>query len=192
MTFTVFLDRDGVLDPAPRIARRSWKRWQWLPGAKGALARLNRPDIQVCLCTNQPWVGTGLLPRRKLERLHAEMLGEIHDAGGRIARIEYATQAFGRRHKPNPGMLEDGGQALGASPALSVMVGDNIKDAQAAAGYGCRAILLETTHTKEELQKGLAKKGIVADLVPDLSAAVDLILDIVGPAPPPAKSSRSS
>src|SRR5207302_1296077 len=143
---TVFLDRDGVLDVAPRILRRSWRRWAWLPGVKMALAQLNRPGIQVCLCTNQPWVGVGVLPRRSLHRLHAQMLGEVHDAGGRIHRIEYADTAFGRRHKPNPGMLQDGGRALGADPARSVMVGDNVKDAQAAAGYGCRAILLATTH----------------------------------------------
>jgi D-glycero-D-manno-heptose 1,7-bisphosphate phosphatase len=176
MKATVFLDRDGVLDRVPRIARRTWKRWVWLPGSLEALARLNRKGIQVCLCTNQPWVGTGLLPRRTLHRLHGEMLGAIHDAGGRIDRIEYADKAFGRRHKPRPGMLEDGGKALGADPARSVMVGDNVKDAEAAHRYGCRAILLATTHGEEELRAGLAKKGIEATIVPDLAAAVDLIL----------------
>ena len=41
---------------------------------EGALARLNQPHIQVCLCTNQPYVGVGILPRRTLDRLHAPML----------------------------------------------------------------------------------------------------------------------
>jgi histidinol-phosphate phosphatase family protein len=172
---TVFLDRDGVLDVAPRILRRRWDNWVWLPGAKEALVRLNQPNYQVCLCTNQPWVGTGLLPRRTLHRLHGQMLGEVHDAGGRIDRIEYADRAFGRRHKPRPGMLEDGGRALGADPKRSVMVGDNVKDAQAAHGYGCRAILLSTSHSEAYLRAGLAAKGITAEIVPGLPAAVDLI-----------------
>jgi D-glycero-D-manno-heptose 1,7-bisphosphate phosphatase len=181
--FTVFLDRDGVLDEAPRILRRSWKRWKWLPGAREALARLNRKDVQVCLCTNQPWVGAGLLPRRTLHRLHGAMLADIYDAGGRIDRIEYASRAFGRRHKPRPGMLVDGGRALHADPKQSVMVGDNLKDAQAGVAYGCKAILLATTHSEEELRKGLAKAGIEATIVPNLPAAVNLILSWLGPPP---------
>ncbi|HEX2065468.1 MAG TPA: HAD hydrolase-like protein, partial [Candidatus Thermoplasmatota archaeon] len=121
--------------------------------------------------------------RRTLHRLHGAMLGEVHDAGGRIDRIEYASLAFGRRHKPRPGMLEDGGRALGADPARSVMVGDNVKDAQAAAGYGCRAILLATTHPGADLRGGLSRKGLQADIVPDLPAAARLILSWLGPPP---------
>ncbi|MEA3203159.1 MAG: D-glycero-D-manno-heptose 1,7-bisphosphate phosphatase [Thermoplasmata archaeon] len=176
MTVTVFLDRDGVLDVAPRVLRRRWSNWEWLPGAQEALVRLNQPGYRIALCTNQPWVGVGVLPRRTLHRLHGQLLGAVHDAGGRIDRIEYADTAFGRRHKPNPGMLEDAGKALGADPGRSVMVGDNVKDAQAAHGFGCRAILLATSHTEETLRAGLAKKGIAATIVPDLAAAVDLIL----------------
>lgn len=186
---TVFLDRDGVLDVAPLLARRSWKRWRWLPGAREALARLNQPHIQVCLATNQPYAGPGLLPRRTLHRLHGAMLGAIHDAGGRIDRVEYAAWAFGRRHKPRPGMLEDGGRALGADPARSVMVGDNVKDAEAAHRYGCRAILLATSHPEARLRAGLAAKGIAADIVPDLAAAVGLILSWW---PPPASDKTGS
>lgn len=173
---TVFLDRDGVLNVAPRILRRSWRRWKWLPGARGALARLNRPDVRVCLCTNQPWVGVGVLPRRALARLHAHLLDDVRAAGGRIDRIEAAPWAFGRRHKPNPGMLDDGARALGSDRARSVMVGDNLKDAVAASRHGCRAILLATTHDEAYLRAGLARAGIAAEVVSGLPAAVDRIL----------------
>jgi D-glycero-D-manno-heptose 1,7-bisphosphate phosphatase len=173
---TVFLDRDGVLDVAPRVLRRRWSRWHWLPGAREALARLNQPGYRVCLCTNQPWVGVGVLPRRQLDRLHAHLLADVRAAGGRIDRIEAATWAFGRRHKPRPGMLDDAARALGSDRSRSVMVGDNVKDAEAAHGHGCRAILLATTHSEAFLRAGLARKGIQADVVPDLAAAAGLIL----------------
>lgn len=184
---TVFLDRDGVLDVAPRLLRRRWSRWAWLPGARDAVARLNHPDYQVCLATNQPWVGLRILSRRALDRLHAHLLADVQAAGGRIDRIEAAEWAFGRRHKPRPGMLQDGGKALGADPARSVMVGDNVKDAQAAHGFGCKAILLATTHPETYLRAGLAAKGIEAEIVPDLPAAVDLILSWWPPAKPGRK-----
>lgn len=175
--FTVFLDRDGVLNRAPRLLVRRPSGFHWLPGAKEALARLNRPGIQVCLATNQPYVATRILPRRTLERLHGWMLGEIHDAGGRVDRVEYADRAFGRRHKPRPGMLEDGGRALGADPARSVMVGDNLKDAEAARRHGSRAILLATTHKQATLEAAVRRRGWTGvPVVAGLAAAVPLIL----------------
>lgn len=174
--FTVFLDRDGVLNVAPRFLFGTRRSWRWLPGAKEAIALLNRKGIRVCLATNQPFVGVGLLPRRRLERLHAWMLDEVREAGGRIDRIEYAAMAFGRRHKPRPGMLEDGGKALGADPKRAVMVGDNLKDAEAAARYGCKAILVATTHSKEKLEAEVKKRGLAVDIVGSLLDAATLIL----------------
>lgn len=174
--FTVFLDRDGVLDVAPKaLFVGSWRKWRWLPGAKEALARLNRPGLTVCLCTNQPYVGCGVLPRRRLQRLHAALLEDARAAGGRIDRIEVAEWPLVRRSKPRPGMLEDGGRALGADPKRAVMVGDNLKDAQAAHAYGCRAILLATTHPRHVLERRLAAAGLVVPVVAGLPQAVDLI-----------------
>ncbi|MEA3190533.1 MAG: D-glycero-D-manno-heptose 1,7-bisphosphate phosphatase [Thermoplasmata archaeon] len=175
MTFTVFLDRDGVLDVARAPFVGSYAQWEWLPGAKEALARLNRPGIQVCLATNQPFVGLGLLPRRRLARLHAAVLEDARAAGGRLDRIEVAEWPFARRAKPRPGMLEDGGRALGADPKRAVLVGDNVKDARAAHAYGCRAILVATTHPRERLERRLAAFGLVVPIVAGLPQAVDLI-----------------
>ena len=178
--FTVFLDRDGVLNVAPRGLFATRRSWVWLPGAKDAVARLNRKGMRICLATNQPFVGVGLLPARRLENLHAWMLDELREAGGRIDRIEYASRAFGRRHKPRPGMLEDGGKALGADPKRAVMVGDNLKDAEAATRYGCKAILLATTHSKEVLEGEVKQRGWDVPVVASLADAVSLILAMSG------------
>ncbi len=176
-SFTVFLDRDGVLAKTrPVLFLSRIAQWEWLPGAKEAVARLNRPGINVCLATNQPFVATGLLRRTKLAELHAWMMEELRAAGGRLDRIEAATVPFGRRHKPRPGMLEDGGRALGADPKRAVMVGDNVKDAEAAHAYGCKAILLSTSHSRPQLEAAMAKRGWDVPVVDGLPAAVDLIL----------------
>lgn len=171
--FTVFLDRDGVLDQAPRITVFSWRQFRWLPGAREAMARLNKPHLKLCLATNQPYAGLGLV---RLQDIHAHMLEDLRESGGRFDRIEASRNYFGRRHKPRPGMLEDGGRALGTDPQRAVMVGDNLKDAEAGNRYGCRAILLATTHSRAELEKGIARKKLEATIVADLGEAVDLIL----------------
>lgn len=159
-TFTVFLDRDGVLDQDRWPGVLSPRQFEWLPGACEALAKLNRPDVQICLVTNQPWAHTGVLTRRRLNAIHASMLEDARVAGGRIDRIEAATWPWGRRRKPRPGMLEDGAKAFGGiDKARAVMVGDKARDIEAARRFGIAAI----------------RVGLQGD-VPDLAAAVKRIL----------------
>ncbi len=172
--YTVFLDRDGVFDVAPRITVSSWNRFHWIAGAKEAFARLNQPHIKTCLATNQPYAGLGLV---RLQSIHAHMMEELRQAGGRLDRIEASRLYGSRRSKPKPGMLLDGGKALAADPARSVMVGDNLKDAQAARRYGAKAILIASTHDRATLEKRVAKKKLDAVTIVDtFEAAVDLIL----------------
>ncbi|MCA1819143.1 MAG: HAD hydrolase-like protein, partial [Halobacteriales archaeon] len=89
-----------------------------------------------------------------------------------------------RRRKPAPGMLEDGGAALGADRTRAVMVGDKVKDAEAAAAYGIPAILLATTHTAERLRKEAARRGVpVHSVMSGLPEAVEAILAMADPKP---------
>jgi D-glycero-D-manno-heptose 1,7-bisphosphate phosphatase len=183
--FTVFLDRDGVFNVNPPVGLRLYRNLVWLPGAREAFARLNRPGIQTCLCTNQPWVGLLTATPGMISRLHVRFSAELEKHGGKLHRIEAAHGhplfRF-RRTKPRPGMLEDGAAALAAAghpvdKARAVMVGDKLKDAQAAAAYGVPAILLATTYPAQSLAARAAAKGVpYAAIVPDLAAAVDLVL----------------
>jgi len=192
--FLVFLDRDGVFNVNPRLAVARRNGFRFLPGALAAFARLNRPDIVTCLCTNQPLLGTLTLGLR-VRAVHDELRRRIAAAGGRLDRIEASYSpplpfAVGavlprrlrhglRRRKPGPGLLEDGARALGIPLPTdrAVMVGDKPRDAGAAAAAGVRCILLATTHTEAQLRNALARRGIpVAAIVPGLPEAVDLIL----------------
>ncbi len=186
--FTVFLDRDGVFNVNPDVGLRFYRNLRWLPGAREAFARLNKPGIQTCLATNQPWVGLGTATPGMIRRLHARFQAELERHGGRLDHVEaaFGNPLFGfRRTKPNPGMLEDGAAAFASEgrfvdKARAVMVGDKIKDAQAAAGFGIPAILLATTFDAATLEEKARHKGVpFAAIVPDLEAAVDLILSWV-------------
>lgn len=183
--FTVFLDRDGVFNVNPRLGVRLYRNLRWLPGAREAFARLNRPGIQTSLATNQPWVGLLTATPGMMRRLHARFKAELEAHGGRLDHIEmaFAPPFVGhRRNKPRPGMLEDGAARLAAagSPvdkARAVMVGDKVKDAQAAAGFGVPCILLATTYDEETLRARAAQLQVPVDAVaPDLAGAVELIL----------------
>lgn len=183
--FTVFLDRDGVFNVNPHIGLRFYRNLRWLPGAREAFARLNRPGIQTSLATNQPWVGLLTATPGMIRRLHARFQAELERHGGRLDHIEAAFAnplLRHRRTKPKPGMLEDGAAAFASEgrfvdKARAVMVGDKLKDAQAAAAFGIPAILLATTYDAASLEARARRHGVpYAAIVPDLGTAVDLIL----------------
>lgn len=180
--FTVFLDRDGVFNVHSRFAVRRWEDFHWLPGAKEAFARLNRPGIRTSLATNQPTVGMGLTLPSRIHALHERMVAELEAAGGRLDHVEAAFAPPGfpsRRRKPGPGMLEDGARALGGvDKQRAVMVGDKVRDAGAAGRFGIPAILLATSRPAEALQREAdAARVPVLAVVPDLAAAIDMILE---------------
>lgn len=183
--FTVFLDRDGVFDvhKLPGVLR--WHEFEWLPGVKEAFARLNRPDVQTCLVTNQPMVGHLMATPGMVRHVNMKMREELHAVGGRLDRVEAAYSPVWfphRRRKPRPGMLEDGAKWLAANRApvdksRAVMIGDTTKDIQAADAYGIPGIQLTTTHNEATLRTKAAAQGVepVAYL-PGLPEAVDWIL----------------
>ena len=183
----VFLDRDGVFNVHPKIVVKRWADFEWLPGAREALVKLNLPNVRTCLATNQPTVGMGITKRRQIEALHAELVAAIAAAGGRLDRVEASYGVLSRRRKPNSGMLEDAAAAFAAAGApidksRAVMVGDKPKDAQAAAGFGIPAILLATTHTEADLHEAIHSHGLRdVCIVADLAEAVAEILERFGP-----------
>lgn len=181
----MFLDRDGVFNENPELGVRFYRNLRWLPGAREAFARLNVPQVQTSLATNQPWVGILTATPGMMRRLHARFKAELEAFGGRLDNIEmaFAPPYIGhRRNKPRPGMLEDGAARLAAAghpvdKRRACMVGDKVKDAQAAAAFGVPCILLATTYDAETLAKRAdALKVPYWAIVPDLAAAVDLIL----------------
>lgn len=184
-SFTVFLDRDGVFNVNPDLGLRFYRNLRWLPGARQAFARLNRPGIQTSLATNQPWVGLLTATPGMIHRLHARFKADLEAHGGRLDNVEaaFAPAWFPhRRLKPRAGLLEDGAAKLAAAghpvdKRRAVMVGDKVKDAQAAAAFGIPAILLATTYDAARLEAKARRMGVpFAAIAPDLGAAVDLIL----------------
>ena len=181
--FTVFLDRDGVFDvhKLPGVLR--WHEFEWLPGVKEAFAKLNRPDVQTCLCTNQPMVGLLLATPGMVRNVNARMKDDLEAAGGRMDRMEAAYAPVWmphRRRKPRPGMLEDGAKALPGpvDKKRAVMIGDTTKDILAANAFGIPGIQLTTTYDEATLRAKAESRGAVVEAyLPGLPEAVDWVLE---------------
>lgn len=143
---TLFLDRDGVLNRhiCPGYVTR-WSEWEWLPGVLEELPRWAAKFPRMVLVSNQRGVGKGVMTDEDLSRVHAQMMADILEAGGRIDLALYCTSVSDKdpRRKPNTGMFREA-QALfpEIDAKSSVMLGDTQTDAAFAKNCGMQFILL--------------------------------------------------
>ena len=146
MNRAVFLDRDGVLvrslvlDGRP-YAARTLEDFEVLPDAADALAALRRDGFLLLVVTNQPDVGNGLVARRTVEAMHAELR--------RLLPLDdimacYHGQADGCDcRKPRPGILFEAARAYSVDLDSSYMVGDRWSDVEAGRASGCTTIFID-------------------------------------------------
>jgi D-glycero-D-manno-heptose 1,7-bisphosphate phosphatase len=175
----VFLDRDGTLNEEIGYLHKP-EDVALIPGAAGAVSRLNALAIPVIVVTNQAGIGRGkfgwqdfqAVTNRIAELLHAE---QAHLDGTYAAPHhekglgEYAHPNHPDR-KPNPGMLLRAAEEHGLDLSRSWMVGDKAIDLEAGRNAGCRVALVRTGYGREV---DPSRADLVAE---DLAEAVETIL----------------
>jgi D-glycero-D-manno-heptose 1,7-bisphosphate phosphatase len=143
----VLLDRDGVLNrDLPRGVLRP-DELALLPGSAAAVARLRRAGYAVLLITSQSCVGRGWITPSELDTIHDQLRDELAIEGGRLDGIYaclHAPEAGCVCRKPAPGLIESARREWGFDPAVTWMVGDDVRDVQAALAAGVRPALVRT------------------------------------------------
>ena len=146
-TKLVILDRDGTVNRASDEFIKSPEEWHPLPGALEAIGRLNHAGYRVVLATNQSGLGRGLFDMAALNAVHSTLLRALAAVGGRLDGIFYCPHAPDDAcHccKPAPGLLEQIGERFGLPLKGVPLVGDSLRDLQAAAAAGCQPHLVCT------------------------------------------------
>jgi D-glycero-D-manno-heptose 1,7-bisphosphate phosphatase len=153
------LDRDGVLNRKPPRAEyvRNWSEFEWLPGAKTALAQLKAAGYRLIVISNQAGVARGAMSQADLDALNRRMQEEAMEAGGEIDAIYTCTHGWEEGcecRKPKAGLLFQAQRDFNFDLTRAVFVGDDERDAAAADAAGCgflrateRAGLLELTES---------------------------------------------
>ena len=173
----VILDRDGVINEDSDDYIKSPGEWHPVPGSLAAIARLHRAGWRVVVATNQSGVGRGLFDLDTLMRIHEKMCRTVRDAGGQIDAVffcPHAPQDHCRCRKPQPGLLIDIAERLRIELTGVPLIGDSLRDLQAARTAGARPLLVKTGKGAATLQH----PGLDPD-VPvfrDLAGAVDALL----------------
>ena len=180
----VILDRDGVINHDSDDYIKSPDEWQPLPGSLEAIARLCRADYTVVVATNQAGVGRGLFSQEMLIRIHRKMASSIRDKGGRLDSVFFCPHSPAEQcgcRKPKPGMLLEISDRLGIGLSSVPVVGDSLRDLEAAEAAGAIPVLVKTGRgrlTQEKLSKGELSHTLgQTPVYADLAAFTDAVLD---------------
>ncbi|GAB1391840.1 D-glycero-beta-D-manno-heptose 1,7-bisphosphate 7-phosphatase [Rhodocyclaceae bacterium] len=165
----IILDRDGVINKDSDLYIKSPDEWVSIPGSLEAIARLNQWGYRVVVCTNQSGIGRGLFGMDTLNAIHEKMIKAASHAGGTIDAIFYCPHTNADNcncRKPKPGMLEEIASRYNLPLAGVPVVGDSLRDLQAALAVGAQPMLVLTG-------KG-QKTKLDPALPPDLPVFADL------------------
>ena len=165
----VILDRDGTINQDSDQYIKSPSEWKPIPGSLEAIARLTQAGWRIVVATNQSGIARGLFDMSTLNAIHAELHRAVNLAGGRIDAIFFCPHAADSNcecRKPKPGLLREIAARMDVGLAGVPMVGDSLRDLQAAAAVGAKPYLVLTGKGKKTREAGGLPKGteIVADL----------------------------
>jgi len=170
----VILDRDGVINEDSDEYIKSEDEFVPLPGSLAAIARLNRAGYTVAVASNQSGVGRGLFDLATLESMHAKLARLLAAEGGEVDHIFYCPHTpedACECRKPQPGLMRQIAEYY-AVPLTGVpVIGDSLRDLEAARAVGARPILVRTGKGERTLAAGRGLEGV--PVYADLAAAVD-------------------
>ncbi|MEM9604088.1 MAG: D-glycero-beta-D-manno-heptose 1,7-bisphosphate 7-phosphatase [Pseudomonadota bacterium] len=174
----VVLDRDGVINAWRPDGVPSPELWEPIEGSLEAIVRLNLSGYRVVVATNQSGVARGLFDLGDLHAVHRKLHSALDALGGRVDAILYCPHRDGDEcdcRKPKPGLLHDVARRLGTELVDVPVVGDALRDMQAAMAVGARPYLVRTGKGDRTLEENpaLAQQVTVCD---DLAAVVDQLL----------------
>ena len=154
-TWTLFLDRDGVINHEQRNAYiNHWDEFTFYDGVLEAIEVFAKVFNKIIIVTNQKGVSKGLTKEDDLKTIHKNMQAAIENAGGRIDAIYYCTDMDddSPNRKPQAGM---GLQAAKQFPEIdlqkAIMVGNTLSDMHFGRNLGVYTVFLPTTRPEVDL-----------------------------------------
>ncbi len=178
--FTVFVDRDGVINRDSDAYIKNCDEFHFLPGSLTAIARLTQMGYQVIVITNQSIIGRKMVEMDVLEAIFQKLVKGVEDTGGKIKDIFFCPHAPGDNcdcRKPLPGMILKAKEKYDIDLDKSCMIGDSAKDIECGKNAGCRVTLLVKTGNGKKAEVELIEKKSQPDYVAnDFLDAVEWII----------------
>ena len=173
----VFLDRDGtIIEDAAYL--RDPGQARLLPGAAGAIRRLNDQRLLAIVVTNQSGIARGILSRNDYQLVERRVDELLRTAGARLDAhyfCPHLPELTGPCDCRKPGVLlyRQAAEEFHIDLRNSWWVGDRLRDVLPADAFGGHGIIVHGGACKSEAEDPGASRFQQAR---DLSGAVDFIL----------------
>lgn len=178
----IILDRDGVINEESEDYIKSPDEFHPLPGSLEAIASLNQAGYIVTVATNQSGVGRGYYSLETLHAIHDKLSRLLAEVGGHIDLLLYCPHLPDLHcdcRKPKSGMIK---QILAHYPDINpsqvLMIGDSMRDLEAAWAEDCNVALVRTGKGVRTLEKHVDDLREVP-IFDDLREAVKALQDRV-------------
>ncbi|MEJ2439371.1 MAG: HAD family hydrolase [Gammaproteobacteria bacterium] len=155
----IILDRDGVINQDSDDYIKSADEFIPIPGSLEAISRLNHAGYLVVIATNQSGISRGYFSMDTLNQIHDKLKRLLNGLGGRVDGIFFCP------HGPDEDIDLEG----------VPVVGDSLRDLQAAQQVGAAPILVRTGKGERTLAKGVGLDNV--PVFDDLASYVDYLLE---------------
>lgn len=175
----VILDRDGVINRDSAEFIKSVEEWIPLPGSIRAIAELDRAGFTVTIASNQSGLARGFFDRGALRSMHRKLRRLVAAEGGRIDRIVVCPHGPDDGcdcRKPKPGLLQRLSRFYKTHLDGVPVIGDSLRDLQAAVTAGARPILVRSGNGRKT-EAGLPAELAATEVYDDLAAAAAALLE---------------
>lgn len=173
----VILDRDGVINEDSDNFIKSVDEWIPIPGSLESIAQLKQAGYTVAIATNQSGVARGLYSLDELHAMHQKLAKLLDRYGVAVDAIEFCPHLAADNcqcRKPLPGMYQSIALQFKSDLTGVPVIGDSLRDLQAAAAVGASPLLVRTGKGLRTLEAG----GLPPDtqVFDNLAEAVDFLI----------------
>ena len=151
----IILDRDGVINVDSEDYIKSPNEWVEIENSIDSIVSLQRNGWNISIATNQSGIGRGLFNLETLNNIHAKKIKLIEEKGGKIPHIKFCPHLPSdncKCRKPKPGMYLELANELNFSLSETIVVGDSLRDLEAAKIVGAQPNLVLTGKGEKTLQ----------------------------------------
>lgn len=175
----IILDRDGVINQDSDNFIKSVDEFIPLPGSIEAIAKLKHAGYKVYVATNQSGIHRGYYDETTLHAMHDKLATLLNAHDAKIDGIEFCPHGPDDHcdcRKPKAGMYLTIAKKAGLSDCSGILViGDSLRDLQAAQSVDAKPILVRTGKGGRTIKKGEGLEGI--PVYNDLSDFVNQLLE---------------
>ena len=152
----IILDRDGVINQDSDAYIKHPHEWTPIESSLQAIAKLSRAGYRVFVATNQSGLARGLFDIETLNAIHQKMTFAVQAVGGNIEAVLFCPHGPDDDcacRKPKPGLYEEISHRTKQSLRDIPIVGDSLRDIEAAIRVQASPILVRTGKGEKELEK---------------------------------------